>query len=202
MSISGDSRPGAGCLEREAKLADEERRRDDRFFDPAYVADLASLPTPELRRRRGECELFEAELSYTRRLLQGKLDIIRAEIERRSEGSTGGISALKEKLAEILSNGNGTNGPSGNVRHNPIVLPPNAETQRREVERIASETLLSHLDDLPDGELAGIVEQLAEAEKESSQKRRKVQTIIDVIGDELVRRYREGHEDPSALLSS
>lgn len=187
------------------KLADEERRRDDRIFDPAYVSDLASLPTPELRRRRGECELFEAELSYTRRLLQGKLDIIRAEIERRSEGSTGGISALKEKLAEILSNGNGsngTNGPSGNVRHNPIVLPPNAETQRREVERMASETLLSHLDDLPDDELAGIVEGLAAAEKESSQKRRKVQTIIDEIGDELVRRYREGHEDPSALLSS
>ena len=39
----------------------------------------------EVRRLRREAEQQEVNLSYTRRLLQGRLDIVRRELQRRSE---------------------------------------------------------------------------------------------------------------------
>lgn len=77
------------------------RRRVDRVLDPAFVAGLAGLPLAEVRRRREEADLEEADLSYLRRLLHGRLDLLRGEQRRRAEGRTGdgGASAASAAAA-------------------------------------------------------------------------------------------------------
>ena len=49
-----------------------------------------------------ECREVETELSYVRRLAQARIDIIRAEIDRRAAGGSLGdlIAALPEILAD------------------------------------------------------------------------------------------------------
>ena len=56
------------------------RRRVDRVLGPGFLDDLDSLTLQELRERRHDAEQEDADLSYIRRLLQGRLDIIRAEM--------------------------------------------------------------------------------------------------------------------------
>ncbi|MEA2500126.1 MAG: hypothetical protein QOD01_237, partial [Actinomycetota bacterium] len=56
-------------------------------------------------------------------------------------------------------------------------------------------------EELTAAELEEIVERLSEAEKETSHRRRRIQGVMDSITGELIRRYREGKEDPTAILS-
>ena len=59
------------------------RRRTDEILDPAFASDLGGLPSEDLRRRLSDSWDIEGELSYVRRLLHGKLDILRAELVNR-----------------------------------------------------------------------------------------------------------------------
>ena len=54
----------------------------------------------EVRRLRRQAEQEEVNLSYTRRLLQGRLDIVRRELQRRAEHDG---RSLVDLLPEILS---------------------------------------------------------------------------------------------------
>jgi hypothetical protein len=49
--------------------------------------DLGALSLPELRTVRRDAQRDEADLSYLRRLLQGRIDILRAELARRGPAS-------------------------------------------------------------------------------------------------------------------
>lgn len=176
----------------------EPRRRGDRIFGASYVEGLESVPTQELRRRKIECEEYESELSYARRLLQGKLDILSHELERRAAGGESGIEDIIKTLPRILAEG-----ASPSLGRLPrIFLPKNAEVHRREIECLVSEATLARIDELSSEELAEIVESLTVAEKEISHRRRRVQQVMDAVSGELVRRYREGQEDPTVLLTS
>ena len=62
------------------------RRRIDRVLAPEYLDGLDGLGMEELRSRKAEAEQEETDLSYARRLLQGRLDILRAEREARKLG--------------------------------------------------------------------------------------------------------------------
>ena len=59
------------------------RRPIDRVLAPGYPDDLSELSPEELRDRRHEAEQEEVDLSYARRLLQGRLDLLRSEQDRR-----------------------------------------------------------------------------------------------------------------------
>lgn len=191
--IKGMKTPGS-----EDQVSSRPRRRGDRFLDSSYVEDLENRPFPELRTMRDECEEFEAEVSYGRRLLQGKLDILRHEIDRRRAGGEPGLEELISKLPTILAD---ETGPGGFGRHTRLRL-PGAEKRRREIERLASEDTLAHLDDLSMDELSAMIDRLAEAETKISGERRLILQVLDRISSEMVRRYREGLQDPSALLSN
>jgi hypothetical protein len=182
-------------------VSDTPRRRRDRILEPSYASDLTSLAVEELRQKREECEQVEAELSYTRRLLQGKLDILRHGLEVWAEGEDAEIEGIRERLPEILGESGGAReGLLG--RPTRILVPANAERQRREVEQLASEYTLTHVDELSEEELSRLVDRLKGAEAESSEERRAVQDTLDRIKAELVTRYREGKDDPTAILSS
>jgi hypothetical protein len=70
------------------------------------LPDFGSLSDDELKRLIGQFEQEELEVSYRRRLLHGKIDILRAELVARLRTS-GGQSVLDhidvERLTDILS---------------------------------------------------------------------------------------------------
>jgi hypothetical protein len=70
------------------------------------LPDLGSLSDTELKGLIEESEHKEREVSYQRRLLHGKIDILRAELVARLQKS-GGRSVLDEvdleRLTDILS---------------------------------------------------------------------------------------------------
>jgi hypothetical protein len=67
--------------------------------------DLASLSDSELKDLIARLEAEENEISYKRRLLHGKLDILRAELvarlQRKGEGELGQVDL--DRLTEILA---------------------------------------------------------------------------------------------------
>jgi len=66
------------------------------------LPDLASLSDDDLRSLIEELEGEENEVSYRRRLLQGRIDILRAERTARLKGK--GVTDVDvEKLTDILS---------------------------------------------------------------------------------------------------
>ena len=79
------------------------QRRIDRVLDPRFTDGVERLDLAELRSRREEAEAEEADVSYLRRLLQDRLDILRAELERRSAGGDQDVAALLAGLPAILS---------------------------------------------------------------------------------------------------
>ncbi len=68
--------------------------------------DLGSMTDEELKQLKNEFEAQEHELSFQRRILHGKIDILRAELVARLKTS-GGRSVLDEldveRLTEILA---------------------------------------------------------------------------------------------------
>ena len=179
-------------------MTEAPRRTVDRIFDPTYVENLTTVPIEELRKKKSECEALEAEVSYARRLIQGKLDILRHGVERVAGGDKLEVNEMVEDLPGILAEGVGGSGS----RLTRIMAPANTETQRREVERLASSADLTRLEELSPAELQESVENLSEAEKDASQRRRRIQIVMDQVTAEMIRRYREGSEDPTALLSN
>ena len=70
------------------------------------LPDLATLSDDELKKLIEQLEHEENEISYRRRLLQGRVDILRAERNARLKRSVeGGTAELADvgKLADILS---------------------------------------------------------------------------------------------------
>jgi hypothetical protein len=70
------------------------------------LPDLGSLSDEELKALIDELQVREREVSYERRILHGKIDILRAELVARLRES-GGKSVLDQvdlsKLTDILS---------------------------------------------------------------------------------------------------
>lgn len=69
------------------------------------LPDLAALSDADLRSLIHELEAEENEISYRRRLLHGKLDILRAELvarlQKKGEGELGQVDI--DRLTEILA---------------------------------------------------------------------------------------------------
>jgi hypothetical protein len=178
-------------------VSDNHSRREDRILDPTFLAKVESAPTSELRSRRDECRELEAELSYSRRLLQGKMDILRHELNRRSSGGESGLEELVSRLPSILAD---ERAGAGQHRLLSEALPANAGRYRREAERLAAG--VAEIDKMSAESLSELVDELAAAERKVSQQRRTAQQMIDSLNAELVRRYKKGEEDPSSLLRS
>jgi hypothetical protein len=72
------------------------------------LPDLATLSDPDLKELIDDLQRKEQEVSYQRRLLHGKIDILRAELVARLQRQVGaGESPLSEvdvdRLSEILA---------------------------------------------------------------------------------------------------
>jgi hypothetical protein len=171
------------------------QRRIDRVLDPRFTDGIDQLGLPELRARREEAEAEEADVSYLRRLLQGRLDILRAELLRRSAGEQD-VAGLLAGLPAILSD----DAPGTFSAVPRVQAPSRAGEHRRRVERLVSDETIARLPELDVEELTRAVEVLSAEEERVSTHRRTVQRVVDVLRGELARRYRDGTAQVSQLL--
>lgn len=173
------------------------RRRIDRVLDPAFLEGLPELTLAELRERRHEADQEEVDLSYARRLLQGRLDILRAEQASRrgdgplSHGQPHTDAEIVAALKEILTDEGTRQPPLGLGRHMGAE-PSRVGENRREAERAVADIGGSDLTALTDADLALAIENLSALEHRLSASRRQVQVVMDGLTDEIARRYAAG----------
>lgn len=169
-------------------------RRIDRVLAEDYLAGLAEAPLSDVRALRAEAEQEEADLSYVRRLVQGRIDIVKAELARRTSGAE---ASLVDSLVDVLSEQRGS--AHGLGRH-VTVEPSRVDAHQRYVEQLVANVDLTDTTARSDEELQDVLEVLAVEERTLSGKRRKVQEVMDALSAEVTRRYRDGEADVSALL--
>ena len=76
----------------------------DDFSDPHLLDGLTGWPLDRVRAFRDEAQAAEGGLSYVRRVVQGRLDIVGAELQRRREGGDpGDLSGLIAQLPDLLA---------------------------------------------------------------------------------------------------
>lgn len=163
-----------------------------------------------LRSIRVQLNEAEADVSFIRRVSQGRLDIVGHEVERRSGGADGqdvdAPSSLLFEMPDIMSDSQDGSGPgprsAGAVGRAVTVLEPGqiALAMVETLDRIASPSQLSGVQTVHEADLADLFDSLREFELELSSIRRQLHDRIDTIQDEIARRYRDGEATVDALL--
>ncbi|WP_327396189.1 RsiG family protein [Streptomyces phaeochromogenes] len=171
--------------------------------EPEPEPELGVLRLPELRTLRRDAQRDEADLSYVRRLLQGRIDILRAELGRRGaprrgrEARIAASASVVERLSEIL-----TDAPArqrSSARH-VTVGTPHSEEFRRLASDMLAEVELSDLEARTDLELNAAMGRLVRYEQQVSRRRQELQRTADDCSAEIARRYREGEAQVDDLL--
>ncbi|MBV2152552.1 ABC transporter substrate-binding protein [Kitasatospora sp. SUK 42] len=173
---------------------------------------MERLGLDQLRILRRETLEQEADLSYLRRLLHGRMDILRAELDRRPGGGparsagTGWAEAVGEepghdlldRLPAIL-----TDAPSSvrrSARH--VTLgPPRTRESRLEADALMGDVQLADLAAHPAEELLAALERLRAHEREVSGRRQRLLRTADGCNAEITRRYRDGEARVDDLLT-
>ena len=159
---------------------------------------LDGLRLPALRDLRRSAQQEEADLSYLRRLLQGRIDILRAELTRRATPGAPVVDRLiVNRLPEILADAPTAHRAS--ARH-VTVTTPLREQYRQLATSMLAEVELSDLTARTDQELSGAMNRLVRYERRISGQRQSLQRTADDCGAEIARRYREGEAQVDDLL--
>ena len=132
-----------------------------------------------------ECLEVETEISYIRRLAQGRIDILEAERDRRAAGGT--LGDLIAKLPEILAD-EGPRSDAAHTRAQSVLAPAAGIEWNRGVERLVSDATLVNLPSLSEAELQATLSQLRDLEHDLSGRRRALHGVIDALTRELADR--------------
>jgi hypothetical protein len=166
---------------------------------PTYLDGLTELPIERVRAMRAECQVLENALSYIRRLAQGRLDIVGAELERRrAGGDPHDLTDLIGRLPDILADrvqGGGLGRPPQELTAEELTA-----AYTSEVDEILSPAEVGSLDALSDDALEGIRDRLEDYERRASGGRHDLHTTIDTLQAEIARRYRSGEASVDTLL--
>ncbi len=170
----------------------------DRVRADDYLGDLPARSIEDVRAMRDECRAIEDRVSYLRRIIQGRLDIVAADLRRRAEGGSPiDLGTLIEQLPDILSDKVHAGGP-GRLPSG-LILPDDTDLTT-EIDRVAGPDTLSDLPDLSDDAVAELARSIGELERQASESRRGLFGRIDALNGELARRYGTGEADVAALL--
>ena len=142
----------------------DKRRRIDIVLEDEYAGNLSGLELKELRQRRHTAEDVESQISYYRRLLHGRMDLLNFELRRR--------------------------GGEPNLKRIEIMPPIPSKTGRRLIDKIMDDGVLTQLPDLSDDEIREALDRLHEVETEMSNQRKQLHSAIDTLQNEIVDRYR------------
>ena len=170
------------------------RRRIDRVLAEDFAADVSALDLDDLRARRRDAEQEEADLSYVRRMLQGRMDILRAELARRAGGGDKIVDHLSQVLADSARSDHGL----GRFLR---VEPSRVDEHRRTVEQIIADVGISDVAEQSDDELRAALGRLEGFEQAISDDRRRVQQVMDRLTTEVASRYKSGAASVDDLLA-
>jgi hypothetical protein len=177
------------------------RRRVDRVLHPDFLAGLEEWPLEVLREHRGDAEQEEVDLSYARRLLHGRLDLLRAEQQFRARGRRALGADSTDEMVQTLSEALADEpAPSFGLGRHAVRTPSRVGEHRRAAEAAVADVRMSDLGALDDDELASVVRRMESLEQGVSSLRRRVQLVLDTLSAELGRRYREGLADVGDVL--
>lgn len=159
------------------------KRALDKILDDGFVADLAAISLAELRERRLVVDKEEAWLSYLRRMLHGRIDILEANMAMRRDGrpvtdDSADVAALVSALAERM--GSGLHGSD------------NPHAGRRAVEKLILKAGLDEYSSMSEPQLDARLDELRDMEREVSDVRHRVHKVHGMLTEELARRYRDG----------
>ena len=160
-------------------------RRIDRILRDDYTDGLDAHSVDELHSMERECLEVETEISYIRRLAQGRIDILEAERDRRAAGGT--LGDLIAKLPEILAD-EGPRSDAAHTRAQSVLAPAAGIEWNRGVERLVSDATLVNLPSLSEAELQATLSQLRDLEHDLSGRRRALHGVIDALTRELADR--------------
>lgn len=161
------------------------------LFDEAYLAGASDMDVAQLRRMRDECEVEERRVSYARRILQGRIDVLRSEASRRD---TGGSLGVLGRLADVLADHDTRPFDPATARP-PSTVDPGDLGDDVDLSGPADVTALD------DDELTALADQYAQQEATLSSLRRRLFDVIDRLQSEIADRYRSGDASVSQLLT-
>jgi hypothetical protein len=168
-------------------------RRIDRIRDRSYLDGIEHRSLDDVRALRDECMAEREYLSLLRRLVQGRAEILKAELASRG---TEDARPLVDRLSEILASDQPVTSRGEAMK---VSLPEEEMLlARRRIERLVADAGISDPSELDDRQLTDAVDVLAGEEREVSAQRNDVHRVLDALQDELKRRYKE---DPSLALS-
>ena len=168
-------------------------RRIDRIRDPSYLNGIEGQSLEDVRARRDECMAEREYLSLLRRLVQGRAEILKAELASRGSDDA---RPLVDRLSEILASDQPITSRGEAMK---VSLPEEEMLlARRRIERLVADAGISDPSELDDDSLKQAADVLAVEEREVSAQRGDVHRVLDALQDELKRRYKE---NPSLALS-
>lgn len=159
---------------------------------------LGELSTQELREQRAACEAAEEGLSYARRLLQGRLDILRAGLVRHDDDAA---PDLLGELPAILADPQQRSDDPLQARVSRVRVPKDAERYAQLLDDVLAEDEAERLEERSIDDLRRLVDRLSVHEQELSTRRRALFDRIDALRAELADRYRDGRADVRELLT-
>lgn len=168
-------------------MNEQHKRRIDIVLEDEFVVSLDSLDLEVLRDRRDMVEQVETELSYYRRLLHGRQDLLAFEIKRRSGDES---RSIMEALTEILSGDESTGGGENRIRGG---FAPELPVQgNRPIDHVLGDDFLAHLPSLDADALAEVEKKLSAAEHSVTAQRSRVHAVHEVLQAVVTARYEDG----------
>jgi hypothetical protein len=171
-----------------------------RLFAPDYLDGVDSRSLDEVRSMRAECQEAETVVSYLRRVVQGRLDVVHSFLDHHHTGqSVGDLDAVVEDLSSII--GSGPARPSGNGRL-PSQMSPDMEKVdlTREIDDVLDADGIGKLPTMTEDELRALAARLTVIEQRISDQRRTLHERIDALQAEIVSRYKTGEATVDGLL--
>ncbi len=153
-----------------------------------------TLTVTELRSLRSSLQHDDDAVSYVRRLAQGKLDLVRAQLLRLA-GADGG--PITEQLPVIMAH----NLTAGEARPPRPAADFSSHPLADELDHLAEDGDGMDIAAMDEGELREYGDALEAFEHARSDERQRLFTRIDALSAELVRRYRDGEADVDGLLA-
>jgi hypothetical protein len=137
------------------------------------ISGRAEIATIEEVRLRQDAEQEETDLSYLRRMLQGRIDLVRAELSNREAGGSG--TSVLEQLPDILRDEASARSALG--RH--LTLSRAGPASTGGVERVVADIDISDVTARTETELENALAELVDYETAVSRSRKAVQQVAD-----------------------
>jgi hypothetical protein len=156
-----------------------------RVLAPTFLVDHDEVDIERLYERRDELHRVEGQVSYVRRLAQGRIEILCAELERRDRGGDpSDLADLICALPDVL--GGGASVPS--TRGGEALQPDDSFVAQ--VDAVVGPGTILNLPDQSVAEIDGQVLALEGFERMVSDTRRRLHERIDVVQCEIARRFK------------